>query len=296
VVGYVLYFGVASRTYTNSVSAGNSTTATASGLVSGSTYYFAATAVDAAGFESAFGNEVSYQAPSGGACSITLSNLTQTYDGAPKPVSVTTIPAGLGCNVSYSGVSTAPINAGTYTVVAAITATNYSGSVTNTLVIAKANTTVNLGDLTQTFDGTPKPVTVTTVPAGLAVVVTYNGSTSAPTKDGTYQVLATVNDLNCAGSANGTLTILKKRGHHIGALVQISSNTGPEYLLINWPPTTNNVLIEESVDLVTWAALTNTLGASGALPVSKQSGAHFFRGTSQTPAASQALPLSIKMP
>jgi hypothetical protein len=59
VVGYRIYFGVAPRTYTNSVPFGNVTTATVSNLLGNATYYFAATAVDDLGQESDFSGEVS---------------------------------------------------------------------------------------------------------------------------------------------------------------------------------------------------------------------------------------------
>ena len=45
--------------YTNTVSVALVTTATISGLVTGTKYYFAATAFDAAGSESEFSNEAS---------------------------------------------------------------------------------------------------------------------------------------------------------------------------------------------------------------------------------------------
>ena len=44
VMGYKVYYGVASRTYTSIMDVGNATNATLSGLIAGMTYYFAATA------------------------------------------------------------------------------------------------------------------------------------------------------------------------------------------------------------------------------------------------------------
>ena len=63
VVGYRAYYGVASRTYTNMVDAGNATTVTISGLIEGSTYHFAATAYNLLGTESVFSDELSYTVP-----------------------------------------------------------------------------------------------------------------------------------------------------------------------------------------------------------------------------------------
>jgi hypothetical protein len=68
---------------------------------------------------------------------------------------------------------------------------------------------VALGDLAHTYDGTAKSATVATVPAGLAVGVTYDGAAAAPTNAGSYTVVATVNDANYEGTASGTLTITK---------------------------------------------------------------------------------------
>ena len=67
---------------------------------------------------------------------ISLSGLTQVYDGAPKPITTSTTPTGLTVNVIYNGNSTAPTNPGTYTVVATVDDVNSSGSATGTLVIS----------------------------------------------------------------------------------------------------------------------------------------------------------------
>jgi hypothetical protein len=62
-VGYHMRIGTSSRNYTQSIAEGNVTTATVTGLVSRTTYYFAVTAYNAAGVDSPYSNEVSYQAP-----------------------------------------------------------------------------------------------------------------------------------------------------------------------------------------------------------------------------------------
>jgi hypothetical protein len=73
----------------------------------------------------------------------------------------------------------------------------------------KATATVTLGNLSQTYDGTPKSATVTTTPAGLAVSVTYDGSATAPTNAGSYTVVGTVSDANYTGSSSATLVVGK---------------------------------------------------------------------------------------
>ncbi|MGO8928513.1 MAG: fibronectin type III domain-containing protein [Limisphaerales bacterium] len=63
ITNYNVYYGVASATYTNVVAAGTNTTVSISNLVDGTTYYFAATAVDTFGLESAYSTEVSALIP-----------------------------------------------------------------------------------------------------------------------------------------------------------------------------------------------------------------------------------------
>jgi hypothetical protein len=62
-VSYNLYYGVASGIYTNETSVGDVTNVTVAGLVDGTTYYFAATAVNEMEEESDFSAETSYFAP-----------------------------------------------------------------------------------------------------------------------------------------------------------------------------------------------------------------------------------------
>jgi hypothetical protein len=77
------------------------------------------------------------------------------------------------------------------------------------IVINKATATVQLSGLgPYIYDGTPKAATATTSnPAGLNVTITYNGSTTAPTNVGTYNVVATIDNPNYQGQATGTLVI-----------------------------------------------------------------------------------------
>ncbi|HYG23235.1 MAG TPA: tandem-95 repeat protein [Verrucomicrobiae bacterium] len=63
VIGYNVYYGVASRTYTNRIDAGATTNLVVNGLLPGVTYYFAATAYNILGMESEYSSEVSYTVP-----------------------------------------------------------------------------------------------------------------------------------------------------------------------------------------------------------------------------------------
>jgi Fibronectin type III domain len=62
-VGYKVYYGTVSHNYTNVIVVGNTTNAVISGIIPGTTYYFAATTYIASGAESAYSAEISYTAP-----------------------------------------------------------------------------------------------------------------------------------------------------------------------------------------------------------------------------------------
>jgi hypothetical protein len=66
---------------------------------------------------------------------------------------------------------------------------------------------VTLGNLAQTYDGTPRNATVTTVPPGLAYTITYDGGSAAPVLAGSHPVSVTVTDPGYTGSTTGTLVI-----------------------------------------------------------------------------------------
>jgi hypothetical protein len=85
VAGYKIYFGVASRVYTNSVDVGNLANAVINGLSANTTYYFAATSYDAFGDESDFSDETSAS---------TTNN--STTDGSRTAATLSPAPCGSG--------------------------------------------------------------------------------------------------------------------------------------------------------------------------------------------------------
>jgi sugar lactone lactonase YvrE len=92
----------------------------------------------------------------------------------------------------------------------AFVATNEAGSVTSSsaaLAVNIGTAMVTLGGLEGTYTGAAHRATPTTVPAGLAVTITYDGGGTAPANAGTYSVIATVNDASFQGTASGTLLI-----------------------------------------------------------------------------------------
>ncbi|HST26757.1 MAG TPA: MBG domain-containing protein, partial [Rudaea sp.] len=71
---------------------------------------------------------------------LTLSNLSQVYDGNPKSVTVVVSPdASVAYTVTYNGSATAPTAVGTYSVVATVSDPNYTGTASATLTITAAS-------------------------------------------------------------------------------------------------------------------------------------------------------------
>ena len=194
------------------VTAGVNTNVTAaistSDLMAGGSPYtvtaqFAGTGLFLASTGAVSGNQIVNKA----LAAVTLTNLLQTYDGGAQSATATTVPPGLTVNLTYNGSANAPTNQGSYTVIGTVSDANYAGSATNTLVISKGLATVILTNLVYVYDGTAKSATVTTVPPGLTVNLTYNGSANAPTNVGGYTVIGTVSDVNYGGSATNLLVI-----------------------------------------------------------------------------------------
>jgi TolB-like protein len=223
---------------------------------------------------------------------VVLRGLDHTYDGKPKPAEVRTEPRGLNVKMTYDGKEEAPVDAGSYTVVATVQDNKYEGSakasmaiakapqkitfemlkpaifgvadsspgasassgipvsytssntsvatiigdqvhiigsgtavltatqsgdanyfsaepVQRTLTVNKAPVIVTLSNMEQTYDGKPKPATITTAPDGPPVKITYEGGEIVPINAGSYKVTASVQDANYMGSASGTMVIKK---------------------------------------------------------------------------------------
>ena len=110
VAGYIVYEGVVSQNYTNSFDVGNTTSATISQLVPGTTYYFAVAAYDTNHVQSLLSPEVSYLVPNNGP------NLQITMTVNSQPLLTGNAPAGYTYNVQASHDLT------TWTNIASITA------------------------------------------------------------------------------------------------------------------------------------------------------------------------------
>ncbi len=232
--GAAVTLGNLAQAYTGTARTATATT-TPGGLAVNITYDGSATAPVNAGSYAVVAtvNDANYSGSASGtlvvskaAASVTLGSLAQTYTGTVRAATATTTPSGLAVNITYDGSATAPVNAGSYAVVATVNDANYSGSASGTLVVSEAIATVTLNDLAQTYTGTARTATATTTPGGLAVNITYDGSATAPVNAGSYAVVATVNDANYNGSASGTLVVSKATATvTLGSLTQTYSGT-----------------------------------------------------------------------
>ncbi len=139
---------------------------------------------------------------------------TFTYDGAAKVFTATTEPRNssvtgqpLSVTLTYNGSPTPPTLPGVYPVTGLISNTTYQGGATAALVINKIPAILTITNTTQTYDGTPRPVTITTAPGNYSVTVTYAGAATPPTNLGTYPVSATIVNTYYQGALSATLTI-----------------------------------------------------------------------------------------
>lgn len=302
-IGYRLYYGAISQQYTNFVDPGPLTVATVDGLSGGLTYYFAVTSLNSAGLESDFSGEVAYLMPVA-QCPIVLSGLNQVYDGTPRAVSISAASGNLGVVLTYSGSLAPPINAGGYQVIAVSTDPSCLTSTTELLTIAKAPATVQLSNLSRTYDGTAKSVSISTLPPGLSVLVFYNNKPQAPSAPGKYIVLATIDDTNYQGSTLSSLEILPASASrtpiHPDLLYIIpaarQSNVPTRACLLRWETSIYSVKLWKSTDLINWTLLANVIGASNQCAINRGPKPLFFRATAVRPDGEVPLRLFILKP
>src|SRR5262249_15126868 len=103
--------------------------------------------------------------------------------------------------------------------------------------LPKTPATVTLSNLLQTYDGGPHAASVATSPAGLAVVVTYDGSTTPPVGAGSYAVAATIDSEDYSGTATGTLVVEKAlAGVVLGSLNHVYDGQPHAATAVTTPP------------------------------------------------------------
>lgn len=160
------------------------------------------------------------------AATVTLGNLSQTYDGSSKIASVTTHPTDLGYRVTYDDQSKLPLNADSYEVVATITDPNHEGTASGTLVIAKASQTIDFRALAPVGNDQPPFALTATASSGLAV--SYNSSNPA---------VATVSENTVSIVGPGTTTITASQPGNENYLA--AANVARNLEVLSVPPVAN---------------------------------------------------------
>jgi len=79
--------------------------------------------------------------------------------------------------------------------------------VSQSFVVDKLEAAITITGLEQEADGTPRPVTVTTLPEGLSYTVRYNDEPEVPVTEGTYAVMVTIEEANYHGIAEATFIL-----------------------------------------------------------------------------------------
>lgn len=110
VAGYKIYYGTASRSYTQSVDVGNLTSYTLSNLSDGRTYYFALMGYDSSGNKSGYSNEMSktfastysITATSGSGGTVTPSGAASSSTASSGTTTITTVSVAQGGSASFS--------------------------------------------------------------------------------------------------------------------------------------------------------------------------------------------------
>jgi len=207
ITGYNIYYGGASYNYTNEISVGDATNVTISGLIPGTTYYFAATTYSASGMESEFSSQLAFLVP-------TIVNQAPTLN----TITNLTIKENAGLQtVSFSDVTSGSL-AENQTLV--VTATS-----SNTGLIP--NPTVNYTNGFTTGKLTFTPATNGNGTATITVAVN-DGGTSNNIVTRTFTV--TVNAVNQAPTLNAisNLAITKNAGMQMVNLSGITSGAANE--------------------------------------------------------------------
>ena len=101
--------------------------------------------------------------------------------------------------------------------------------------------TVALNNLNQTYTGSAIGAIAVTIPSGLTVNLTYNGSPNAPTNPGSYIVIGTISDPSYYGSAtntlvispNATVTLTNLNQAYTGSAISVTAITTPPGLTVN---------------------------------------------------------------
>ena len=164
IAGYVVNYGIASGSYSNSLDAGNVTSVTIASLTDGQQYFFAVRAYNTSGLQSPLSNEISGTPVAATGCTYTLSSTSASVSASASTGTVSITASAASCS------STAASTASWITVTAGATGT---GSRTVSYSVA-ANTTTSSRTGTMTVAG--QTFTVTQAASTPTRIIALSGS------------------------------------------------------------------------------------------------------------------------
>ena len=240
VAGYNVYYGGDSGAYTNEISAGNATNATISGLVQGTTYYFAATTYAVSGMESPFSSEISYLVPNPvntGNQPPTLNalgGLTINSNAGPQTVNLTGITSGASNEVQ------------TLTVTATSSNTNLIRTPTVSYTSPNTNGTMSFAPVTN--------------------------------KTGTATITVTVNDGGASNNLTSQSFVVTVGLAPPPPSVQVRVTPARQFILTVTGQVGHTYNIQATQDFITWTVIgTVTMGATGLLNFTDTNAASFSK-------------------
>ena len=201
-----------------------------------------------------------------------LDNLAQTYSGAARIVTATTMPAGLTVSLTYAGNAWAPTNAGSYAVTGTVVAAEYTGSTNGTLIVSKVG-------LTATADTQSKPYGATNPPLTFQYSGFVNGEgvaalTAAPTAATTVGlatapgVYAGAITLSGGSAANYSFSYVAGNFTVTEAISSGAVGTNDNNVALTFGPLVNgsNYVLQFRASLLTgdWVNVTNMTGSGQA--------------------------------
>ncbi|HVV72029.1 MAG TPA: fibronectin type III domain-containing protein, partial [Verrucomicrobiae bacterium] len=249
VAGYKVYCGTVSRTYTNIVDTGSSTSVTISNLMPGMTYYFAATTYTVAGLESDYSAEAPYTVPAPtNAPPINpptldaIADVTINQNAGPQTVNLTGISAGVGNSGLSLAVNALSSNPG---LIPNPTINYTSPNATGSLTFSAASNSYGVATMTVMVDDSAasnntviRSFTVTVnQPAGVPAPLT--NAIVAPNTTFRYQINPPYQNGDRFSYSLGI-------GAPSGA--QVSTAHGLTYL--TWTPTTEQALTTNLISIV----------------------------------------------
>lgn len=195
---------------------------------------------------------------------VTLTKLEHTYDGTQKSVGCETVPANLATKIKYSnaGSGTGRIDAGSYGVTCTVTERGHTGSASGTMVIARADQTIDFPPLADRPLGEPFAVAVS-ASSGLPVTLTSTTPQVCAVSGATVTLLAAG---ACAITASQEGNINYNAAEKVAQSFTIASPSSLNYLVAY------DSGLQDDWNITTWEDGDHPVDANPAAPAPGRSG------------------------